>query len=122
MRYPDGVTLRITSIRQGHTSGQGPGIITGPVTTFHLLFANNSGRTINLDQVVPTATFGKPARIARPVYDQKTQDFGTAVKPGATERATYAFSIPVSELSDVTIYMDFDGRHVAAQFHGEASS
>jgi hypothetical protein len=119
--YPDGVELAVTGIHQGRVTGQGPGVVAGPKTTFDLRFTNGSNRAISLDQVVPTAEFGSPARLARPVYDDRTQDFGTTVKPGATATATYAFSIPQDELSHVVIHLDFDGRHVAATFRGSAS-
>jgi len=119
--YPDGVRLAVTGIDQGRVSGQGPGVLAGPKTTFHLRFTNGSGRAISLDQVVPTAEFGSPARLARPVYDDRTQDFGTTVRPGATATATYAFSIPEADLSHVVIHLDFDGRHVAATFRGSAT-
>jgi hypothetical protein len=120
VHYPDGVRLKVTAIHQGRVSGQGPGVVQGPRTTFDLLFSNGSKRAVNLDQVVPTAEFGSPARIASPVYDDQTQDFGTTVRPGHSEKAVYAFSIPVADLNDVTIHLDFDGRHYAATFHGSA--
>ena len=119
--YPDGVRFAVTGIDQGRVTGQGPGVVAGPKTTFHLRFTNGSGRAISLDQVVPTAEFGSPAHLARPVYDDRTQDFGTTVEPGATATATYAFSIPKADLSHVTIHLDFDGRHVAATFRGSAA-
>jgi hypothetical protein len=119
--YPDGVKLAVTGIHQGRVTGQGPGVVAGPKTTFDLRFTNGSNQAISLDQVVPTAEFGSPARLARPVYDDRTQDFATTVKPGATATATYAFSIPKDELSHVVIHLDFDGRHVAATFRGSAS-
>jgi hypothetical protein len=119
--YPDGVKLSVTSIKQGRVKDQGPGVIAGPLTTFRLRFTNGSDRPINLDQVVPTTEFGKPPRVARPVYDDSTQDFATEVRPGRSVTATYAFSIPVAELSHVSVHLDFDGRHFAATFRGPVS-
>ena len=119
--YPDGVRLKVTGIHQGHVTGQGPGVVAGPMTTFDLAFTNGSTKPVSLDHVVPTASFGSPARIASPVYDDRTQDFGATVAPGHKATATYAFSIPVDQLSDVTIHLDFDGRHYAATFHGSVS-
>jgi hypothetical protein len=119
--YTDGVKFTVLSIKQGRVTDQGPGVITGPVTTFRLRFTNGSDKAISLDQVVPSATFGKPPRTADPVYDDNTQDFATTVRPGKSVKATYAFSIPVSELSHVTINLDFDGRHYAATFRGSVS-
>lgn len=120
--YSDGVRLTVTAIHQGRVSGQGVGIVEGPRTTFDLRFSNGSKRAINLNQVVPTVEFGKPARIAQPVYDDKTQDFAGVVRPGGHTTATYAFSIPVGQLDDVTVHLDFDGRHLAAVFQGAATS
>jgi len=119
--YPDGVELAVTGIHQGRVTGQGPGVVKGPKTTFDLRFTNGSTRAISLDQVVPTAEFGTPARVAAPVYDARTQDFGTTVAPGRSATARYAFSIPPSQLGDVTIHLDFDGRHYAASFQGSAA-
>jgi hypothetical protein len=120
VKYPDGATFAVTAIHQGKVAGHGRGVITGPQTTFDLKFTNGSSKPIDLTQVVPTAEFGSPARVARPVDGAHTRDFGVVVAPGHAATAVYAFSIPVDQLSDVTVYLDFDGRHFAATFHGSA--
>jgi hypothetical protein len=118
VKYPDGLVFAVTSIHQGKVAGHGRGVITGPQTTFDLSFTNGSSKPIDLTSVVPTAEFGSPARIARPVDGAHTRDFGVVVAPGHKATAVYAFSIPTSHLSDVTVYLDFDGHHFAATFHG----
>jgi hypothetical protein len=120
VKYPDGLTFTVTGIHQGRVNGHGRGVIKGPKTTFDLRFVNGGSKPVDLTQVVPTAEFGHPARIARPVDDEHTRDFGVVVAPGHRATATYAFSIPTDQLSDVTVYLDFDGRHFAATFHGSA--
>lgn len=120
VKYPDGLTFQVTGIHQGKVTGQGRGVIKGPKTTFDLRFVNGSGKSVDLTEVVPTAVFGSPVRIARPVDDSHTRDFGVVVAPGKSATATYAFSIPTDELSDVTMYFDFDGHHYPATFRGSA--
>jgi hypothetical protein len=120
VKYPDGLTFEVTAIHQGRVTGHGRGVIVGPKTSFDLRFVNGSSKPVDLTAVVPTTEFGSPARTARPVDDDHTRDFGVVVAPGHQATATYAFSIPVSELGDVTVYLDFDGQHYAATFHGAA--
>ena len=118
LSYSDGVRLSVQSIDQANVAGQGPGVISGPMTSLRLRL-NNSGKTsIALDQVVVTAVYGEPARIARPVYSDDAQDFSGSVKPGGRAGATYAFSVPRAELTDVTVYIDFDSHHAAGVFSG----
>jgi len=82
-------------------------------------FTNGSSKTIPLDQVVVTVVYGPDRRLAAPVYLDGSQDFGAIVKPGGSATANYSFSIPSGDLDDVTMYVDFDGLHGAATFHGK---
>ncbi|MGI8867727.1 MAG: hypothetical protein ACR2F6_02450 [Mycobacteriales bacterium] len=119
--YSDGVSLRVTGMKQAAVTGQGPGVITGePTTTFNATLTNKGTRPINLNQVVVTAVYGSPGRLAKPVYDATSQDFAGTIKPGASSKAAYAFSIPTNELGHVKIAIDFDGAHAAAMFEGSA--
>jgi hypothetical protein len=121
VRYVDGTTLQVTSIKQGKVSGKGPGVFPGqPTTTFGLRLTNGSKKAINLNQVVVTATYGNPRRVSSPVYDGSSHDFGGIAAPGASVNATYAFSIPTAYLGGVVMYVDFDGVHVSATFAGSA--
>ena len=119
--YRDGVRLRVLSIGQGHTTGHGIGVIVGHHTVFSLQLTNRGHHVVDLGQVVVTAVYGEPGRIARPVYDSGEQDFSGLVPSGHSALARYAFAIPVSDLSHVIIHVDFDSRHAAATFRGNAS-
>jgi hypothetical protein len=121
--YPDDVTVRISSITQGSVEGSGPGTIGGPKTTFGLVFTNGSDKPVDMSQVVVTVAYGARHLQARPVYDEAGQtDFAGDIKPGQSARATYAFSIPVASLDDVTMWVDFDGLHTSAVFTGKVGS
>ena len=121
--YPDGIALEITSITQGNVEGRGPGVISGPKTTFSIVFTNDSHRSIDMNQVVVTVTYGPNHLQARPVYDDTGEfDFAGLVPPGASRNATYAFSIPTDQLSRVVMDVDFDGLHTSAVFAGKVTT
>lgn len=120
VRYGDGVRLKITGIRHGRVTGEGPGVIQEPTTTFALSLTNGEGRPLHLNSVVVTAVYGDPERIANPVYVSNTQDFAGTVRAGSTSKARYAFAIPVTRRSHVSIHVDFDAVHTAAVFFGSA--
>jgi hypothetical protein len=122
VRYPDHVTLRILSIAQSVTTGHGPGEIPGrPLTTMRIRFANGSAKPVNMNEVVVTVVYGADRRLASPVYQADAADFHSTVAPGGSTVATYAFSVPTSDLGDVTMTVDFDGLHAAATFSGSVS-
>lgn len=121
IRYTDGLRLAVTGITQGRVTGQGPGVVLGePKTEIGLSMTNRTGRVVNLDQVVVTLVYGSERRTSRPVYDDRARDFNGVLRPGGSATATYLFSVPPDELGDVTMFVDFDGRHTVARFRGSA--
>jgi hypothetical protein len=122
VKYSDGVWLRVDRVRHGVERVQGPGAFPGRAhTAITLSLHNRSARTVDLTQVVVTATYGSPARMAPAVYeDSAARDFGTRVRPGGSASGTYVFALPPDQLGKVGITVDFDGVHVAAKFAGSA--
>lgn len=120
--YPDGIELTVTATTQAVESGRGPGMFPGrPLTEISLKLTNKGAAAIDLDQVVVTTTYGSPARLASPVYnDPRAVDFHGRVAAGASAVAVYVFSVPTPDLSRVTSVVDFDGLHAAATFTGAA--
>lgn len=119
--YTDGLGLKITDIKQGAVTGQGPGFLTGqPTTAFSVVLTNGTMKPIALNNVVVTTTYGTPRRVASPIYDVGSQDFHGTAKPGATAKALYVFSVPKADLGDVTMMVNFDGLHASATFKGSA--
>ena len=117
--YSDGVVLQVPSITHGAVAGQGPGVLSGQATSsLTVTLTNGSKQAIDLNQVVVSADYGQPARIASPIYGQGARDFSGTVAAGKTATAVYVFAIPSSQLSHVTINVDFDGSHHAATFTG----
>ena len=62
----------------------------------------------------------KDDKSVAPVYtaEAKVSDFAGTLKAGATVSARYAFAVPRSSRSKVTVVVDFDGAHTSAVFRG----
>jgi hypothetical protein len=121
VRYSDGLRLTVTGITQGKVTGQGPGVFLGePKTEIRLRMRNGTDRRVALDQVVVTLVYGSERHTSRPVYDDRARDFNGVLRPGGSATATYLFSVPREQLGDVTMFVDFDGRHTVARFRGSA--
>jgi hypothetical protein len=119
--YSDGVQLRVLRIKKGQVTGSGPGVIEGPTNTFVVSMRNRSDRPVDLNRVVVTALYGSPARIARPVYTDASEDFTGRLRPGKSTMAAYSFAIPTTHVQNVKVIVDFDADYVVAQFHGPVS-
>ncbi len=122
VKYSDGVSLSIVRMTARVEKGKGPGVFPGRrYTAISLSLTNGSSRVIDLNQVVVTTTYGSPARLAAPVYeDSEAKDFSGTVKPGASATASYMFAIPTNQKASVTTMVDFDNQHFAATFTGAA--
>jgi hypothetical protein len=122
VKYSDGASVRVDRVQHGIEQDQGPGAFPGRANTaITLSLHNSSSSTIDLTQVVVTATYGSPALVAPAVYDDSAaQDFRSRVEPGGSASATYVFAIPPDKLGKVGITVDFDGIHLAAKFRGAA--
>jgi hypothetical protein len=118
--YPDGVTLTVKRVKHGVETDVGPGAFPGrPYTALFLSLRNRSAHPINVNQVVVTASYGSPARIASPVYEGgAARDFAGTVKRGGSTSATYVFAIPPGSGTHVVVLVDFDNTHVSARFTG----
>jgi len=121
VRYPDGVALRIVNIDFSKESLKGPGSFPGrPYAVLKLEIRNKSRESLSMQTVVITV-LDKDNQPVPPVYSQeaKARDFSGTLKSGKTTRARYAFAIPKSSLSKVTVVVDFDRTHTSAVFRGK---
>lgn len=121
--YADGVRLRIADVSFGKETKEGPGRFPGRAfAVLDLQIVNGSKQTLSLDTVVVTV-LDKSGKAVNPVYveDAKVADFSGELKPGSTVKARYAFAVPASSRSKVTVVVDFDGVHASAVFRGGLS-
>lgn len=122
-RYPDGVSVQLTSVQQAVIEDRGPGAFAGdPVTLVSLSVANDSPEALVLDHVVVTLVYGDPARVAKPVYTESTADFGGSVKGGESSTAVYGFSVPEGDGADATLHVDIDAAYQPAVIAGNLTS
>lgn len=117
--YDDGVTLAVRDVAHATTRSTGAGAQPGqPVTSLTVELRNGSPVPVDLTGVVVSAVSGAQQAPASPVYGEGQQDFAGIAAPGSALAATYSFTIPPSELDDVTVTVDFDGRHAPAVWRG----
>lgn len=118
--YADGVKLRIRQVSFGKETKEGPGRFPGRAyAVLGMEIANGSDRTLSLDTVVITV-LDRNGKMVNPVYveEAKVNDFSGELKPRTTAKANYAFAVPTSSRSKVTVVVDFDGVHTSAVFRG----
>ena len=121
VRYGDGVSLQVLSVDFAKETKKGPGSFPGRAyAVLDLQIANESERDLSLDTVVVTVLDRSDQPVA-PVYTDEAEvsDFAGALKAGRTETARYAFAVPASSRSKVTVVVDFDGVHTSAVFRGK---
>lgn len=121
--YPDGLRLTVGKVTSGVESGQGPGAFAGrEFAVFEVRLENRTGKAIDLQQVVVTATYGAKNLVAERVYadDVDARDFGGTLATGKTAGARYAFAVPKASLNKARLVVDFDGIHTSAEFRGDA--
>lgn len=121
--YSDGVVLQIRDVSFGKETKAGPGMFPGRAYAILALeIKNGSERTLSLDTVVITV-LDKRDKHVNPVYvaEAKVSDFAGELAPGKTSKARYAFAVPASSRSKVTVVVDFDGVHTSGVFRGRLS-
>ena len=121
VRYSDGVSLQVVSVDFAKETKKGPGSFPGrEYAVLTLRVANKSDRDLSMDTVVVTV-LDKTDKPVAPVYTDEAEvsDFAGALKAGKTASARYAFAVPKSSRSKVTVVVDFDGAHTSAVFRGK---
>lgn len=119
--YSDGIQLSITDISFAKETAKGPGSFPGrEYAVIELKLDNGSTKAISMNTVVITVlnSDDEPTEL---VYaaEAKVQDFSGSLKPGSATKARYAFAVPRSSRSKVTVVVDFDGVHTSAVFRGK---
>lgn len=121
VRYGDGVSLTVKSVDFAEETKKGPGSFPGRAyAVLTLQIANKSKQNLSLDTVVVTV-LDKAGKPVAPVYsdEAKASDFAGRLTAGKTVEARYAFAVPTTSRSKVTVVVDFDGIHTSAVFRGE---
>ena len=121
--YSDGVQLHISDITFGTETEKGPGRFPGrEFAVLDLEIDNGSDRSFSLNTVIVTVL--DPAGNAVPpvfVEGMEVTDFAGDLLAGDQKTARYAFAVPKSSRSLVTVVVDFDDVHTSAVFRGQLS-
>jgi hypothetical protein len=121
VRYSDGLSLKVVSVDFAKETKKGPGSFPGrEYAVLTLQVSNKTDRNLSMDTVVVTV-LDKADQPVAPVYTDEAEvsDFAGTLKAGKTASARYAFAVPKSSRSKVTVVVDFDGAHTSAVFRGE---
>jgi Domain of unknown function (DUF4352) len=121
VRYPDGISLHVVSVDFAKETKKGPGSFPGRAYAVLTLQVNNkSDRDLSMETVVITVLDKNDEAVA-PVYVEEAEvaDFSGTLKQGKKASARYAFAVPKSSRSKVTVVIDFDGVHTSAVFRGK---
>ncbi|SDV04437.1 hypothetical protein SAMN04488544_3975 [Microlunatus sagamiharensis] len=121
-RWSDGLRLEVVSAKQTTATGSGPGSTPGsPQTVLGLRLVNASKSTVDVSGAVLSMPYGRGTRLLAPrVYPDGAQDFSGRLEPGASGRATYAFTLPRTQRSSADLVVDLDGVHALATLKGVA--
>lgn len=121
VKYSDGLSLSVLSDDFAKETKKGPGSFPGrEYAVLTLQVVNNSDRNLSMETVVITVLDNKDQPVA-PVYvdEADVSDFAGRLRAGKKATARYAFAVPRSSRSKVTVVVDFDGAHTSAVFRGE---
>lgn len=103
--FGTGVSVRVTRITHGTVTDTGPGALTGrPTVVFHLELANGSPKTVLVNTVQVTASYGNSDTPAVPA-NGTTEPFAGSLAAGKSTSGSYAFAVPVAgrERVDLTV-------------------
>lgn len=121
IEYGDGVSLSILDVEFGEETDEGPGAFPGREYAILTLKADNSSKAALTMQTVVVTVLANDGESVAPVYvaKAKVQDFSGVVAAGKSMKARYAFAVPKTSRSKVTVVVDFDGVHTSAVFRGK---
>lgn len=119
--FGGGVSARVTRVAEQKQTDQGPGVIAGaPAVAFTLRFANNSEKSISVNTVNVTATYGHSSP-AVPANMSSNQPLRNDIKPGATATGVYAFVIPRADREKVALAVWYAQGKPTVVFSGSVS-
>lgn len=121
IEYGDGVSLSILDVEFGEETEEGPGAFPGREYAILTLKAENSSKTALTMQTVVVTVLANDGESVAPVYvaKAKVHDFSGVLAAGRSTKARYAFAVPKTSRSKVTVVVDFDGVHTSAVFRGK---
>ena len=122
IRYPDGVVVYVTRIRQTNLTplGSAGGAAAGtPVSVLSLRVKNKSAAPVEILGAAALA-YGPTGKAAVGAYDNGIEALGGTIAPGKARTGTYGFVVPEGYRDDVLLEFSWDTSfaHEPAVFAG----
>ena len=111
-----GVTARITAVKSVETKANLPGEIGGPGVAITIELRNGSSAPIDLNNVVVDLVL--PGDVSATPITEGSEPFTGVTAAGATQAATYVFTVDASERGDVTIRLSYSADQPVVVFAG----
>lgn len=119
--FGGGVSIKVTQIANQTSSDTGPGTIKGQAAVaFTLQLRNESKTTVSVNTVNVTAGYGAGTP-ASPVNLSSNPPFKGQVKPGGMATGVYAFAIPTTDRSHVSLTLWYAQGKPTVVFSGSAA-
>ena len=111
----NGVKIRVLSTKVAKVKPHGPGELGGPAVVGRLQIENKSNRSINVDGVMVTLTYGRN-QVAQPSTSDPSSPFRGRLKPGEARQGVYVFRVPRNSDSRVSFVVQYGAGSEVARF------
>lgn len=118
-----GISIRVINVDRV-TAGGGGGIgdLAGPAMAVSMRVENGGNRSLALNEVVVTASYGSAGLPAPSVVNDPRQDpLSGALKPGGAASGVYVFSLPEAGSSNFAIQVSYAAGAENVEFTGDLS-
>lgn len=115
----DGVRVTLKGLSAVQGKGDGIGELDGPAIRFSVVIDNGTSKALSLASVVANVTYGSDETPADELMSTR-KDFPQTVAKGSSATATYTFTLPERDRSDVAITVDYHVGVPVTVFTGSA--
>ena len=115
--FGTGLTVRIIAAEAADVVSEFPGDVGGPSVILTLELANSSGAPIDLSATTVDLSFGD-AVPAVPLNGPPSDPVAASLASGASESATYVFSVPEDQLASLVVTVKYSADAPTAVFAG----
>jgi hypothetical protein len=117
--FGGGVSARITKVASVKSAGTGPGEIRGAASVaLTLTVTNGSARSLSLDTVAVSATYGADQTPASPSSGPPSAPFHGTVAARASASGIYVFEIPQNARGNVSVSISYTASAPTVFFQG----
>lgn len=121
--FGNGITARVAKVRAVNAEASGAGEISGPAVAVTIELENGTAKKLDLGTVNVQMVYGDDDTPALPVFgDSRADSFSGSLKPDATKKGVYIFTVPKDARGDATITVSYEGSSPIVAFQGSLPS